>query len=132
MKFSNLTNGPLIPYACCDRCLCKARSLKNYIVEASMNFDWNWQWTRQEWQLVCNNKKWAALSTLPIMIPSTTAGEVKRKSLLEQECLLEPVAEDTCNITYESNPCHVLHVPSERDVLESHNDNACCRTDDEH
>ena len=51
---------------------------------------------------------------------------------LEQERLLQPVADDTCQITYEGYPCDLLHVPSEGDLLQSHDNDTSSRADDEH
>ena len=32
----------------------------------------------------------------------------------------EPVANDTCDVTYESNPGDVLHIPAEGNLLQAH------------
>ena len=51
---------------------------------------------------------------------------------LEHKRSDEVVADDTGEIAHESNPCNLLHVPSEGDLLQTHNHYACCATYDEH
>lgn len=51
---------------------------------------------------------------------------------LEHKRSNEVVADDTGEITHECNPCNLLHVPSEGDLLQTHNHYACCATYDEH
>ena len=51
---------------------------------------------------------------------------------LEHKRSDEVVADDTGEIAHESNPCNLLHVPSEGDLLQTHYHNACCATYDEH
>ena len=44
----------------------------------------------------------------------------------------EPVADDTCDITYESNPGDVLHIPAEGNLLQAHNYHTSGTTDNQH
>ena len=53
-------------------------------------------------------------------------------SYLEHKRSDEVVADDTSEIAHESNPCYLLHVPSEGYLLQAHNHNASCATYDEH
>ena len=51
---------------------------------------------------------------------------------LEHKRSNEIVADDTGEIAHECDPCNLLHVPSEGDLLQTHNHYACCATYDEH
>ena len=44
----------------------------------------------------------------------------------------EPVANDTCEITYESNPGDVLHIPAEGNLLQAHYYHTSGTTDNQH
>ena len=44
----------------------------------------------------------------------------------------EPVANDTCNVTYESNPGDVLHIPAEGNLLQAHYYHTSGTTDNQH
>ena len=44
----------------------------------------------------------------------------------------EPVADDTCDVTYESNPGDVLHIPAEGNLLQAHNYHTSGTTDNQH
>ncbi len=44
----------------------------------------------------------------------------------------EPVANDTCDVTYESNPGDVLHIPAEGNLLQAHNNDTSGTTDNQH
>ena len=44
----------------------------------------------------------------------------------------EPVANDTCDVTYESNPGDVLHIPAEGNLLQAHYYHTCGTTDNQH
>ena len=51
---------------------------------------------------------------------------------LEHKRSDEVVADDTGEIAHESDPCNLLHVPSEGDLLQTHNHYSGCATYDEH
>ena len=51
---------------------------------------------------------------------------------LEHKRSDEVVADDTGEIAHESDPCDLLHVPSEGDFLQTHNHYSGCATYDEH
>ena len=51
---------------------------------------------------------------------------------LEKERLLKPIDEDAGEVAGEGYPCYLLHVPAEGYLLQTHDDDACGRTDDEH
>ena len=51
---------------------------------------------------------------------------------LEHKRSDEVVADDTGEIAHESDPCDLLHVPSEGDLLQTHNHYSGCATYDEH
>ena len=53
-------------------------------------------------------------------------------SYLEHKRSDEVVADDTGEIAHESDPCDLLHVPSEGDLLQTHNHYSGCATYDEH
>ena len=44
----------------------------------------------------------------------------------------EPVANDTCDITYESNPGDMLHIPAEGNLLQTHYYHTSSTTDNQH
>ena len=44
----------------------------------------------------------------------------------------EPVANDTCDVTYESNPGDVLHIPAEGNLLQAHYYHTSSTTDNQH
>ena len=44
----------------------------------------------------------------------------------------EPVANDTCDVTYESNPGDMLHIPAEGNLLQAHYYHTCGTTDNQH
>ena len=44
----------------------------------------------------------------------------------------EPVANDTCDITYESYPGDMLHIPAEGNLLQAHNNDTSGTTDNQH
>lgn len=44
----------------------------------------------------------------------------------------EPVANDTCDVTYESNPGDVLHIPAEGNLLQAHYYYTSSTTDNQH
>ena len=44
----------------------------------------------------------------------------------------EPVANDTCDVTYESNPGDVLHIPAEGNLLQAHYNDTSGTTDNQH
>ena len=44
----------------------------------------------------------------------------------------EPVADDTCDVTYESNPGDVLHIPAEGNLLQAHYYHTSGTTDNQH
>lgn len=44
----------------------------------------------------------------------------------------EPVANDTCDVTYESNPGDVLHIPAEGNLLQAHYYHTSGTTDNQH
>ena len=44
----------------------------------------------------------------------------------------EPVADDTCDVTYESNPGDMLHIPAEGNLLQAHYYHTCGTTDNQH
>ena len=44
----------------------------------------------------------------------------------------EPVADDTSDVTYESNPGDVLHIPTEGNLLQAHYYHTCGTTDNQH
>ncbi len=44
----------------------------------------------------------------------------------------EPVANDTCDVTYKSNPGDVLHIPTEGNLLQAHNYHTSGTTDNQH
>ena len=44
----------------------------------------------------------------------------------------EPVADDTCDVTYESNPGDVLHIPAEGNLLQAHYYHTSSTTDNQH
>ena len=44
----------------------------------------------------------------------------------------EPVANDTCDVTYESNPGDMLHIPAEGNLLQAHNYHTSGTTDNQH
>ena len=44
----------------------------------------------------------------------------------------EPVANDTCDVTYKSNPGDVLHIPAEGNLLQAHNYHTSGTTDNQH
>ena len=44
----------------------------------------------------------------------------------------EPVADDTCDVTYESNPGDVLHIPTEGNLLQAHYYHTSGTTDNQH
>ena len=44
----------------------------------------------------------------------------------------EPVANDTCDVTYESNPGDVLHIPAEGNLLQTHYHHTTGTTDKQH
>ena len=44
----------------------------------------------------------------------------------------EPVADDACDVTYESNPGDVLHIPAEGNLLQAHNYHTSGTTDNQH
>lgn len=44
----------------------------------------------------------------------------------------EPVADDTCEITYESYPGDMLHIPAEGNLLQAHYYHTCGTTDNQH
>ena len=55
-----------------------------------------------------------------------------RLSGLEEERLLQPIGEDTSEVAHEDNPCDFLHVPTEGNLLQAHDNNTSGRADDEH
>ena len=44
----------------------------------------------------------------------------------------KPVADDTCDVTYESNPGDVLHIPAEGNLLQAHYYHTSGTTDNQH
>ena len=44
----------------------------------------------------------------------------------------EPVANDTCNVTYKSNPGDMLHIPAEGNLLQAHYYHTSGTTDNQH
>ena len=44
----------------------------------------------------------------------------------------EPVANDTCDVTYESNPRDVLHISAEGNLLQTHYYHTSSTTDNQH
>lgn len=44
----------------------------------------------------------------------------------------EPVANDTCDVTYKSNPGDVLHIPAEGNLLQAHYYHTSSTTDNQH
>jgi hypothetical protein len=44
----------------------------------------------------------------------------------------EPVANDTCDVTYESNPGDMLHIPAEGNLLQAHYYHTSGTTDNQH
>ena len=44
----------------------------------------------------------------------------------------EPVANDTCDVTYKSNPGDMLHIPAEGNLLQTHNYHTSSTTDNQH
>ena len=44
----------------------------------------------------------------------------------------EPVANDTCDVTYKSNPGDVLHIPAEGNLLQAHYYHTSGTTDNQH
>ena len=44
----------------------------------------------------------------------------------------EPVANDTCDVTYESNPGDMLHIPAEGYLLQAHYYHTSSTTDNQH
>ena len=44
----------------------------------------------------------------------------------------EPVANDTCDVTYKSNPGDMLHIPAEGNLLQAHYYHTCGTTDNQH
>ena len=44
----------------------------------------------------------------------------------------EPIADDTCDVTYESNPGDVLHIPAEGNLLQAHYNDTSGTTDNQH
>ena len=44
----------------------------------------------------------------------------------------EPVADDTCDVTYESNPGDVLHIPAEGNLLQAHYYHTSGTTNNQH
>ena len=44
----------------------------------------------------------------------------------------EPIANDTCDVTYESNPGDVLHIPAEGNLLQAHYYHPSGTTDNQH
>ena len=44
----------------------------------------------------------------------------------------EPVADDTCDVTCESNPGDVLHIPAEGNLLQAHYYHTSGTTDNQH
>ena len=44
----------------------------------------------------------------------------------------EPVADDTCDVTYESNPGDMLHIPAEGNLLQAHYYHTSGTTDNQH
>ena len=50
----------------------------------------------------------------------------------KDEGALHPVFEDTGKVAHEGNPGDVLQIPAKADFLKSHDDDTCCRPDDEH
>ena len=50
----------------------------------------------------------------------------------EEERLLEPVEDDAGEVADKRYPCHILHIPAERDVLQAHHYDTGSRTDDKH
>ena len=44
----------------------------------------------------------------------------------------EPVADDTCDVTYESNPGDMLHIPAEGNLLQAHYYHTSSTTDNQH
>ena len=44
----------------------------------------------------------------------------------------EPVANDTCDVTYESNPGDMLHIPAEGNLLQAHYYHTRGTTDNQH
>ena len=44
----------------------------------------------------------------------------------------EPVANDTCDVTYESNPGDMLHIPAEGNLLQTHYYHTSSTTDNQH
>ena len=44
----------------------------------------------------------------------------------------EPVADDTCDITYKSNPGDMLHIPAEGNLLQAHYYHTSGTTDNQH
>ena len=44
----------------------------------------------------------------------------------------EPVANDTCDVTYESNPGDMFHIPAEGNLLQTHYYHTSSTTDNQH
>ena len=44
----------------------------------------------------------------------------------------EPIANDTCDVTYESNPGDMLHIPAEGNLLQAHYYHTSGTTDNQH
>lgn len=44
----------------------------------------------------------------------------------------KPVANDTCDVTYESNPGDMLHIPAEGNLLQAHYYHTSGTTDNQH
>ena len=44
----------------------------------------------------------------------------------------EPIANDTCDVTYESNPGDMLHIPAEGNLLQAHYYHTSSTTDNQH
>ena len=64
--------------------------------------------------------------------PPCGGGEGGGAFHLEHKRSDEVVADDTGEIAHESNPCDLLHVPTEGDLLQTHNHYSGCATYDEH
>ena len=61
-----------------------------------------------------------------------TAAFIVYDSVLEQERLLKPVADDAGQVADKGYPRNLLHVPTEGNLLQTHDHYAGCGADDEH
>ena len=88
----------------------------------------------------CTYRAFRACGALPFRYAPVTVGSGRVGFTSENAYPLdsikegadEPVADDACDVTYESNPGDVLHIPAEGNLLQAHNYHTSGTTDNQH